>query len=169
MSTLLLNADAAPISWLPLSVISWQDSIKYLVLDKANVLEWHEDWVVRSVNWETKVPAVMMLKNYEKRKTGIRFSKQNVFLRDLYICQYCGEDDISKKNLTVDHVLPISHGGKSTYENCVTACGSCNSLKGNNKKIVPKTKPFKPSYYQLVENRKKIGINYQHPSWKNYL
>jgi 5-methylcytosine-specific restriction endonuclease McrA len=92
MSTLILNADAAPISMLPLSIITWEESIKYLVADKASVLEWYDDWIVRSVTWSTRVPAVMMLREYQKKKTAVRFSKQNVFLRDQYRCQYCGID-----------------------------------------------------------------------------
>jgi 5-methylcytosine-specific restriction endonuclease McrA len=168
MSTLMLNADGAPISYLPLSTISWEDAIKYLVLDKATPLEFYEDWVVHSATWETAVPSVMILKEYEKRKTGIRFSKHNVFLRDGYVCQYCG-DDVSKKTATLDHVLPVSHGGKTTFENTVCACANCNANKGNNKKIVPKAKPYKPNYFQLVEKRKKLSWDYQHPSWKSYL
>jgi 5-methylcytosine-specific restriction endonuclease McrA len=110
----------------------------------------------------------MILKEYEKRKTTIRFSKHNVFLRDGYLCQYCGVD-VSKKTATLDHVLPVSHGGKTTFENTVCACADCNANKGNNKKIVPKAKPYKPNYFQLVEKRKKLSWDYQHPSWKHYL
>ncbi len=168
MSTLMLNADGAPVSWLPLSIISWEEAIKYMVLDKATVLDWYDDWVVHSQNWETKVPSVMILKEYEKRKTSIRYSKHNVFLRDGYVCQYCG-DDVSKKTATLDHVLPVSHGGKTTFENTVTACGPCNANKGNDKKIVPKHKPFKPTYFQLVEKRKKMAWDLPHPAWANYL
>jgi 5-methylcytosine-specific restriction endonuclease McrA len=164
----MLNADGAPVSWLPLSIISWEEAIKYMVLEKAEVLDWYEDWIVHSQTWETQVPAVMILRDYEKRKISIRFSKHNVFLRDGYVCQYCG-DDVSKKTATLDHVLPVSHGGKTTFENTVTACGPCNASKGNNKKIVPKVKPFKPTYFQLVEKRKKQHWDIPHPAWKNYL
>ena len=164
----MLNADGSPISYLPLSIISWQDSIKYMVLEKATVLEFYEDWVVHSANWETNVPSVMILREYEKRKTGVRFSKHNVFLRDRYICQYCG-DDVSRKTATLDHVLPVSHGGKTIFENTVCACADCNSNKGNNKKIIPKSKPYKPTYFQLVDRRKKLKWDLQHPSWASYL
>ena len=139
-----------------------------MVLEKATVLEFYEDWVVHSANWETNVPSVMILREYEKRKTGVRFSKHNVFLRDRYICQYCG-DDVSRKNATLDHVLPISHGGKTIFENTVCACADCNSNKGNNKKIIPKSKPYKPTYFQLVDRRKKLKWDLQHPSWASYL
>lgn len=168
MSTLMLNADGSPISYLPLSVISWEEAIKYMVLDKATVLEFHDDWIVHSANWQTAVPSVMILKEYEKRKTSIRYSKHNVFLRDGYECQYCGTD-VTRKTATLDHVLPVSHGGKTTFENTTTACADCNANKGNNKKIVPKAKPYKPNYFQLVEKRKKLAWDLPHPAWKNYL
>jgi 5-methylcytosine-specific restriction endonuclease McrA len=164
----MLNADGSPISYLPLSVISWEEAIKYMVLDKATVLEFHDNWIVHSENWQTAVPSVMILKEYEKRKTSIRYSKHNVFLRDGYECQYCGTD-VSRKTATLDHVLPVSHGGKTTFENTTTACADCNANKGNNKKILPKAKPYKPNYFQLVEKRKKLAWDLPHPAWKNYL
>ena len=164
----MLNADGAPVSWLPLSIIPWEEAIKYIVLEKATVLDVYEDWIVHSATWETQVPAVMILRGYEKRKTTIRYSKYNVFLRDGYTCQYCG-DDVNKKTATLDHVLPISHGGKTTFENTVCACTDCNASKGNDKKIVPNHKPTKPTYYQLVDKRKKMQWDIQHPSWANYL
>jgi hypothetical protein len=60
--TLVLNADGAPLSLLPLSTITWQEAIRYLVLDKATVLEWHDDWIVRSARWETRVPSVIIVR-----------------------------------------------------------------------------------------------------------
>jgi len=168
MSTLLLNADASPVSMLPLSTLCWEDAIKYLVSDKAVVLDWHEDWIVRSARWSTRVPAVMILKEYQKKKASVRFSKQNIFLRDGYVCQYC-EAEVTRKNATLDHVLPTSHGGKTIWENCTTACSDCNARKGNNKKITPRIKPWKPNYFQLVEKRKHMKWEIAHPSWANYL
>ena len=165
---LLLNADASPISVIPLSVISWEEAIQKMVSDKATVLEWYDDWVVHSANWETQVPAVMILKEYQKKKTGVRFSKQNVFLRDSYTCQSCAES-VAGRTATLDHVLPVSHGGKSTFENTVCACASCNANKGNDRKIVPKVKPLKPTYFQLVDKRKKMKFDLRPPSWAAYL
>lgn len=168
MDCLLLNSDASPVSMLPLSAISWQDAIKYMVLDKVSVLEWHEDWIVRSANWSTPVPAIIMLKEYYKKKGYVRFSKYNVFLRDEFRCQYCG-DHVEKRAATLDHVLPVSHGGRTIWENCTTACAKCNSSKGNNKKITPKIKPYKPSYWELVEKRRKQSFVLQHPSWAMFI
>lgn len=166
--TLLLNADGAPVSFLPLSVINWQEAIKYMVLDKANVLAFHDNWIVRSARWETQVPSILMLREYMKPKTSIRFSKGNVFLRDNYTCAYCG-DQLEKKHCTLDHVVPSSHGGKTTFENTVTACGPCNATKGNNKKIVPKYKPHRPDFYELVNKRKKLPFHVRNSEWLEYL
>jgi 5-methylcytosine-specific restriction endonuclease McrA len=166
--TLLLNASGEPISFLPLSTITWQDAIKYLVLDKAQVLAWHDDWIVHSATWETAVPSVLILREYMKPKMTIRFSKSNVFLRDSFKCAYC-EDNLEKKHCTLDHVLPVSHGGKTTFENCVTSCGPCNAGKGNNKKIKPKFKPHKPDFYELVNKRKKLPFQVKHAEWMEYL
>ena len=168
MDTLLLNSDAQPVSWMPLSLISWQEAIKYLVLEKAQVLEWYSSWVVRSVAWETQVPAVMMLHEYMKPKTSIRFSKANVFLRDQYTCAYCNTV-LPHRACTLDHILPSSHGGKTSFENCVTACSPCNSKKGNNKKVVPKTRPHKPDFWELVNKKKNMKLNLKHNVWASYL
>lgn len=166
--TLLLNSDAQPASWLPLSTLTWQDAIKYMVLDKARVLAWHDGWIVRSASWETPVPAVMMLTEYMKPKQHVRFSKSNVFLRDQYTCQYCG-DKLEKKECTLDHVLPVSHGGKTTFENSTTACGPCNAGKGSNKKIKPLHKPYRPDYWELVNKRKQQPFQVKHESWFDYI
>jgi len=165
---LLLNTDGQPVSLLPVSTITWQDAIKYLVLEKATPLAWHEDWIVRSARWETQVPAVLMLREYMKPKSAIRYSKANVFLRDGYRCAYC-EQDVTKRAATLDHVLPVSHGGKTTFENTVTACGPCNSGKGNDKRIKPKKAPHRPTYWELVEKRKALPFDIKHPDWDLYL
>ena len=168
MDTLVLNADGAPVNFLPLSTINWQDAIRYMVLDKAHVIAWHDDWIVRSARWETPVPAIIMLRDYMKPKTTVRFSKSNIFLRDRFTCMYCNTH-LEKRECTLDHVKPTSQGGKTTFENCTTACGPCNASKGNNKKIKPKMAPHKPSYWELVDKRKKLKFDYQHPSWELYL
>jgi len=168
MDTLVLNKDAQPISILPLSAIGWQEAIKYMWLDRVHVLEWYDDWVVRSPSWETRVPAVMMVKEYVRNKKYPRFSKYNVTLRDHYRCQYC-ETQITQATVTMDHVIPISRGGKTCWENIVAACGSCNSKKGNDVKMKPLKAPYKPTYYELANIRKQLPFDLKHPSWKDYL
>lgn len=167
--TLVINADGQPVSYLPLSIVQWKEAILYMYHDKCDVLEWYDDWVVRSQHWETRVPAVIMLKDYLRRTRNPRFSKTNVYLRDMYQCQYC-HDAVTNKTATMDHVLPISLGGKTTWDNIVTACSPCNNKKGNTVKMKPYYKPYQPGYYELVRKRKQLGIDYiKHESWKPWL
>jgi 5-methylcytosine-specific restriction endonuclease McrA len=169
MSTLLLNADMQPISLLPLSCVDWQEAVRYMVLDKAVVLEWYDEWIIHSARWETRVPAVLLLKEYQKPKHTMRMSKRNVFLRDQYTCQYCGTE-VSEQNATLDHVHPVSKGGKTTWENSTTACKPCNYKKAAHVgKMKPKLAPYKPHFWDLVEKRKKRGFHLHHPSWATYL
>ena len=168
-STLLLNADMQPVSLLPLSTVDWQEAIRYLVLDKVEVLAWHEDWIIHSASWNTRVPAVIMLREYQRPKQTMRLSKRNVFLRDQYSCQYCG-DSVSDTSATLDHVLPVSKGGKTTWENSTTACKPCNYKKGPHVgKMKPRSKPYKPHFWDLVEKRKRRGYHVAHPSWIDFL
>ena len=167
MSTLLLNADAQPVSLLPLSTITWEEAIKYMVLEKARAVEWYDDWIVRSASWSTRVPAVMMLVEYQKPKTAVRVSRTNVYLRDGYKCQYCGVN-VTDTTGTLDHVLPLSKGGKSNWLNLTTACKPCNWKKGS-KHQKPKVMPHKPDYWELAHKRKERGYYIAHPSWHTYI
>lgn len=166
--TLVLNADAQPVSLLPLSTVTWQEAIRYMVLEKARVLEWHEDWIVRSARWSTPVPAVIILNEYFKKKSQLRLTKRNIFLRDRYVCQYCGTQ-CKESDATIDHVLPISQGGKSSWTNLSTACKPCNYRKSDKTQMRPKKMPHKPDYYEMVERRRERGFHLAHPSWSNYL
>lgn len=165
---LLLNANAQPISYLPLSTISWKEAILYMYQQKCAVLEWYDDWMVRSPTWETRVPAVIMLKDFVRHKTRVRFSKYNVFLRDQYVCLYC-DQQLEHNQVTLDHVTPISKGGKTNFENVVAACNSCNATKGNTTSMKPKYAPYRPGYWELVRKRKQLPYTIKHPSWEQWI
>ena len=167
--TLLLNADMQPVSLMPLSTVDWQEAVRYMVLDKIEVLAWYDNWVVHSATWETNVPAVIMLKEYQKPKHTMRLSKRNVFLRDQYECQYCGAE-VTDQSATLDHVHPVSKGGKTTWENSTTACKPCNYKKAAHVgKFKPTQAPYKPHFWDLVEKRKRRGYHLGHPSWADFL
>ena len=154
--TLLLNADGNPLSAAPLSTLTWQESIKLVWLDRINVLEWHEDWQVHSPNITMTVPSVMMVREYVKRRTNTSFNRSNVYLRDNYICQYC-KQMFGHKDLTLDHVVPKSKGGKTEWTNVVSACRKCNNDKASHTHIKPYKQPRKPDFLQLVN-----GVNIKH-------
>src|SRR5271163_4898524 len=104
---LVLNA-----SFEPLHVVTWQRAIQLLFQGKVEVIEESEQ-EVRTVRLTIKVPAVLRLLSYvplARKKNIIRFSRTNIFMRDLHICQYCNHQ-FSKSHLTLDHVIPIVQGG----------------------------------------------------------
>lgn len=145
--TLLLNADYQPLSYYPLSTLSWQDAIKRVIEDKVDVLEEY-DVVVRSPSYEVLMPAVIALRNYQYIHTKPLFSRHNIFLRDGYTCQYCNKE-FHTKDLTFDHILPVSKGGGTSWINITTACMNCNLKKGNKSIKASKLKILKHPLNQL--------------------
>ena len=166
-ATLLLNIDYTPISILPLSVIGWQHAIKLLVLDKVTVIEEYDDWQIRSARVSMNVPAVCVTKDYFNFKRLVHYSRHNMYLRDLYQCQYCG-DTFDYNDLTIDHVIPRRMGGTTNWENCVTSCFPCNSKKGDRLQK-PLRAAFRPDYYNLVGKWKSLPVTINHPSWYKYI
>lgn len=164
---LLLNSDYNPISILPLSVISWQHAVKLHFLGRVSILEEYEDWIIHSEKFEMKVPSVCVTKDYFSFKKSAKFSRSNMYLRDMYQCQYCLEV-FEHKELTLDHVIPRAEGGKTTWENSVTACKSCNHRKGT-KLWNPARAPFKPDHFHLINKWKSRPVRMRHHSWYQYL
>lgn len=165
---LVLNADYRPLSYFPLSLWSWQETIKAVFLDRVNILEEY-DRTVRSSRFEMRLPSVVSLKTYVHPQRVPAFTRFNVFLRDLFECQYCG----SPKDLTFDHILPRSRGGRTTWENITTACAPCNLKKGGamprQSGMHPRHKPHQPSIAELINNGRHFPPNYLHESWTDYL
>ena len=87
--TLLLNKDYTPISVLPLSVIHWQHAIKLMYLGRIQVIETYADWIVHSEKLALNVPSVAITLEYFNFKRRVNFTRYNMYLRDLYQCQYC--------------------------------------------------------------------------------
>ena len=165
---LVLNADYRPLSYYPLSLWSWQDSLKAVFLDRVNIVSEY-DRVVRSPTQEFRIPSVISLKTYVKPSRNPAFTRFNVFLRDKFMCQYCSDND----DLTFDHVIPRSKGGQTTWQNVVTACAPCNLQKGGampkEAGMFPMQKPYVPSVAQLHTNGRLFPPNYLHESWMDYL
>jgi len=112
-----------------LNTVSWQKAIKLMVKGKVSVVKYTGAAVRTAENMLIKIPAVLKLMKIIRiiYRTKVPFSKKNVMVRDGFTCQYCG----ALKELTIDHVIPVSRGGKSKFENCVTACKQCNNKKSN--------------------------------------
>lgn len=125
METLVLSQSYEPVARVP-----WQRAVMLIWQGKVEVVEEYEDRLIRSVTVEIKMPSVIrFVRAMRKGSKGIRFSRDNVYLRDNARCQYCGQK-VSRPEATYDHVLPRAQGGKTTWENVVIACVPCNQRKG---------------------------------------
>ena len=128
LPVLILNGDGTPLSKFPLSLNIMKKVLKALLKGHINVVKEYDDSIIIK-NKEMKLPKIVMLNKYIQVNHKPKFSRRNIYLRDNYTCQYCGEK-FSSEHLTFDHVFPKHMGGKTTWENIVTCCKSCNCKKG---------------------------------------
>jgi 5-methylcytosine-specific restriction endonuclease McrA len=150
---LLLNA-----TYEPLRVISWKKAIILVLLGKVEVLKEYER-EIRGVSIRLKLPSVIRLLKYVKgNHNWITFSRQNVYLRDGFRCQYCGREFPSEE-LTCDHVIPRSRGGITDWSNVVTCCKSCNTKKGDRT-------PEEAGMRLLREPKRPVWLPFVHMSLK---
>ena len=114
----------------PIKIVSWQRAITLLFLGKVEVIEEY-DRDIRTTSMLIKIPAVVRLLNaFRRHKKPVKFSRVNIYGRDHYACQFCG-DRPSVHELTYDHVVPRAQGGTTSWTNIVTACEDCNRKKAN--------------------------------------
>lgn len=162
-------------SWLPVNCVSvaravallCNEAAKVVNVDDYQTLTW-SDWTkltpsddeicINAISFKLKVPEVITLTAYNKQpKMGVTLSRRNIFRRDHFICQYCGNQP-KNDELTIDHIMPRSAGGITSWTNCVLSCLECNKKKADR---TPKaagmklrkepTKPkWKPVYHDRV-------------------
>ena len=113
---LVLNADYTPLSYYPLSLWPWQTAIKAVFLERVDIIASYER-EVHSPSLDMKIPSVIALRQYVRPSEFPAFTRFNLFLRDRFMCQYCGSHD----HLTFDHVVPLRLGGRTTWENVSAA------------------------------------------------
>jgi 5-methylcytosine-specific restriction endonuclease McrA len=168
---LVLNADFRPLNYFPLSLWSWQDAVKAVCLNRVSIISEY-DQKISSPSMEMRLPSVIALKEYVPQSRNPAFTRFNVFLRDRFSCQYCGVAHAAS-DLTFDHVVPRSKGGRTSWSNVVAACGPCNLRKGdklpNKCGMHPLAAPMAPNVWQLQENGRGFPPNYLHESWRDYL
>ncbi len=165
---LVLNADFRPLSYYPLSLWPWQEVVKAVFLDRVDVIAEY-DWVVRSPSFEMRLPSVIALREFVRQDRPPAFTRFNLFLRDGFACVYCG----SPEDLTFDHVIPRSKGGRTSWDNIATACSRCNLRKGGR---TPREadmhmarRPRRPTNHQLQDMGRRFPPNYLHETWMDYL
>ncbi|MBU0755943.1 MAG: HNH endonuclease [Planctomycetes bacterium] len=181
LPTLVLNR-----SWTPINVTSVRRAIVMAFVDLARIVDVQsyelfsfDRWVqrgptngnvVQGVNVAFDVPEVVVVQYYDKVSGGgVVFSRRNLFRRDRFTCQYCKARP-GTETLTIDHILPKSRGGKTTWENCVLACLACNIRKGSQTpeeaNMSLQTRPKKPvwsPFYAFTKRTKRP------PSWDAFI
>jgi 5-methylcytosine-specific restriction endonuclease McrA len=124
METLVLDH-----SYLPIDRVRWQDAMVNWACEKVEILASYSDRIIHH-GLELYMPAVVrFLKPTRKRKRVIRFSRDNIYLRDKGQCQYCAVK-VPRSEFQYDHVIPRAQGGKTWWTNIVVACHGCNQKKG---------------------------------------
>lgn len=165
--SLLLNA-----SFEPMKIVCWQKAIILWFQGKVEILEYHP-LIVRSSRLTFQVPSVLRLKSYVRPRplNRIRFSRENVYIRDNFTCQYCG-NRMPGRDLTLDHVVPASKNGAKTWNNVVAACRPCNQKKGNRTPHAARMpllkEPATPSWLPL-SNEELPSVDIVPESWRPYL
>lgn len=166
METLVLDY-----TFRPAGKISWQRAITQFYKNKVEIISSYEDRDIRAPSMTMKMPAVIRELSRYKKKNAIRFSRENVYIRDKGTCQYCSTR-VSRDIATYDHVIPREMGGKTKWDNIVIACYSCNQKKRNRTPEQAKMKllnaPEKPktlpSSFNILLSRSRIPIE-----WSIYL
>jgi 5-methylcytosine-specific restriction endonuclease McrA len=165
--TLLLNA-----TYEPLKVVPWQKAITLWCQGKVEIIAEH-DREIRAVKFSLKLPSVIRLLRYvriKKRFDYVPFSRANIYARDGYACQYCA-DTFPTQELTFDHVVPVSQGGRKDWENIVTCCVTCNRRKGGRTPEEARMRlvraPRRPHSAPAI--RFTIELRTAPDSWRDYL
>ncbi|MCS6824151.1 MAG: HNH endonuclease [Cytophagaceae bacterium] len=145
---LVLNQDYRAIT-----VCSAQRAFLLIYMQKAEAISSAKGLYLRTVSKSYPLPSIIRLNQYvHVPYKGVVLSRQNIFKRDNYQCQYCG----ATTDLTLDHVLPRSRGGLTSWDNLVTACKQCNSRKGDytpeEAQMPLRRKPFKPSFFMFLRD-----------------
>ncbi len=170
---LALNQGGAPMDIMP-----WKRAVTLWSLGKAVVLEEYREARVRSIRLVLQLPAVIrcletrtLPRHYTK---VLPLNRRNLFLRDGGCCVYCGKA-VSFSSYTIDHVVPKSQGGGSTWENLVAACSRCNNRKGGRRyradELSMHHRPFVPRLPQAAPRAlvQKLGFRRLPEAWKAYL
>ncbi len=177
--TLVLNRNWQPVNVATVAralVLLWNESAR--VVDPADyqTFDWNDwselrpdngDAFVQAIRFRIRVPEVITLTEYDRLPTAsVTFSRRNIFKRDKFVCQYCGEQP-GTDALTIDHVVPRAQGGESRWDNCVLACIDCNHRKADRtpdqasmtlrrQPVRPKWKPLYAAHDMRIESWSKF-------------
>ncbi|MDX2092869.1 MAG: HNH endonuclease [Kofleriaceae bacterium] len=154
----------------PIKIIPWQRAMILLTLNKVDVVEEY-DAEIRATSVIVRVPAVVRLrKAFRRHAKPVKFSRVNIYARDGYRCQYCGTK-CSIDQLTYDHVVPRSRGGRTSWDNIVSCCYMCNRRKANRTpaeaKMALLSTPVRPEWMPAVQIR--VSTKSVPDAWRDYV
>ena len=154
----------------PVKIIPWQRAVSLLALEKADVVDEY-DADVRSPSVVIKVPSIVRLRNpFRRRPLPVKFSRVNIYTRDGHRCQYCGTK-CTIAQLTYDHVVPRSRGGRTSWENIVSCCVPCNRDKANRTpaeaNMILLATPARPRWMPSVQIR--VSATSVPDAWRDYV
>jgi 5-methylcytosine-specific restriction endonuclease McrA len=152
----------------PIEIITWQEAFLLTWLNKAYAVEYSDKWI-HSATKKFQIPSVIVLFRYiDEKFFTLPCTRKNILIRDENKCQYCAVR-FRDGDLTIDHVIPRSKGGSSSWNNVVAACKPCNQQKRDylveNAPVSLIRRPKKPSYRSIIKKR----IGNANLKWKQYL
>lgn len=170
-----MNSDVLVLdmNWQPVGFCTWQNAVKLWFEDRAIVVKEDSNGkVLRSPSFEMGMPRVIRVKNawVRRRKHSVPCTRRNLLLRDNAECQYCGKQ-VTTENYTMEHVLPVSRGGKTEWSNVVVACAPCNKEKDNRTPeqagMRLRKQPVTPKVTDPLYNFK-LHITKMRPEWQEW-
>jgi 5-methylcytosine-specific restriction endonuclease McrA len=161
-SVLVLNT-----TYQPLNITNMRRALKMLYLNKAEIIK-NNGYVIRTTTMTMAVPSIIRLMNFVTiPERQVPLSRKYILLRDRYTCQYCGKQEM--RHMTIDHVIPRSRGGKSTWENLVCACRHCNNRKNNRPPAEAQMALLKPPSRPGFRHMLFINLQNTPTEWLPYL
>jgi 5-methylcytosine-specific restriction endonuclease McrA len=169
-TTLVLNRSYLPLSIMPLYKIPADEAIHRFLKGNCDVVEWYDVTIGTQNDAGLRWPSVIANHNNHSFNKDVRMRRESLFYRDHCRCVYCGKE-LTLRSLTLDHVKPRAKGGTHTFDNVSISCKKCNNLKSDSTSDhwKPRYKPYKPTFYQLLEIRKKYPLIVDHESWIQFL
>jgi 5-methylcytosine-specific restriction endonuclease McrA len=164
--TLVIDRDFQPIM-----IINWQKAFCLIFTGKAEVIKESDSRLIHSSYKVFKFPTVIQIFTRVNYSVRVTLNRWSIFARDNFSCAYCGVVQ-TKKELSLDHIHPVSKGGKSSWENLITACQKCNQKKsdktaeeaGLKMRLKPYRPVWSPSFMMSVYQIKTINDD-----WKDFL
>ncbi len=172
MDTLVLSS-----AYQPLRAVSWKRAMGLISAGKVEVVKQYKNRQIRTAHETIKIPSIIRFLNKEviKRflhKKKIPYSKDNIWIRDDGECQYCSKK-LERRKFTLDHVLPISKGGKTSWTNIVACCQECNTYKRDmtlkESKMKLRKEPIRPAPSNKYFKDPAAGLKGKNTHWTDFL